>query len=648
MTVVENAQIRQMPPECAPLEPFVEAGVFDAYEVHLVASVARLHPGMGDEVALALALAARAPRFGHVCTGVDLSALPVAVTDEDAGLATPLPWPAAASWEGALRESPLVADHDSGERLPLRPLVWDLGKLYLQRLWHDELQVANEFRRRCGEDGVGTGAGAVSGLPVDDGAVDLMLDLLFGSAASALTESEVERPDSERQRLAVRRGLRHRVSIIAGGPGTGKTHTVARLLAGAHLAAAAEGRELSVALAAPTGKAANRMSEAVASAVGDLAADGALDAPLAEAVLGTTAVTLHRLLGASGDATFFHHRHRPLPHDLVIVDETSMVSIPLLADLVAALRPEARLVLVGDPSQLTSIEAGTVMSDLVGPYHGVGDSGGRSRGGVLSGLVTVLDRVHRYAVDSGIAALATAVRQGDVTGAVELLGSGASDVRWIRPDDDAALRSVQDEVVATGVEMMAAARAGDASAALELAGDTKVLCATRRGPAGRAGWSDLIRSAVLGRTSSMGRSRGWYPGRPIMVTANDPVNRLFNGDVGVVVDHDGRAQVAMRQGQGIRWIAPAVFDQLEEWWAMTIHKSQGSEFAHAVVVLPEAGSPILTRELLYTGVTRARGRLTVVAQEDAIRTAVERPVARASGLAERLWGLAEGTDPRKA
>ncbi len=152
-----------------------------------------------------------------------------------------------------------------------------------------------------------------------------------------------------------------------------------------------------------------------------------------------------------------------------------------------------------------------------------------------------------------------------------------------------------------------------------------------------AAWGDLLRAAVLGETLARARRR-WYVGRPIMVTANDPVNRLFNGDVGVAVDHDGRLQVAMREGQDIRWLALAQFDQIDEWWAMTIHKSQGSEFDHAVVVLADAGSPILSRELLYTGVTRARTRLTVVGDEEAVRAAVGRPVDRASGLAERLWG----------
>ncbi|MBV8463188.1 MAG: exodeoxyribonuclease V subunit alpha, partial [Acidimicrobiales bacterium] len=451
------------------------------------------------------------------------------------------------------------------------------------------------------------------------------------------------------QRWAAARGLREGVSIIAGGPGTGKTHTVARLLAATALLAERQGRRHSVALAAPTGKAANRMSEAVAGAVGGLESAGVIDADLAAELVATPAVTLHRLLGARGDGTFRHDRRDPLPHDLVIVDETSMVSLPLLADLMVAMRPEARLVLVGDPFQLTSIEAGTVMSDLVGP--GQGSDGRRGTPGtpslapqhgrsVLEGRVTVLERVHRYGAESGIAELATAVRHGRADEVVRILDSGRTDLRWVRPEDGPALESTVEEVVVDGLGMVEAARAGDAAAGLRLAARTKVLCAVRRGPFGRASWSELVRERVLGRApSSARRPRGrWYAGRPIMVTANDPVNRLLNGDVGLVVTDGERLSVAMREGQGLRMLAPAQLDEFDEWWAMTIHKSQGSEFDHAVIVLPDADSPILSRELLYTGVTRARERLTLVASESAVRASVERPVSRASGLADRLWG----------
>ncbi|HXW38778.1 MAG TPA: exodeoxyribonuclease V subunit alpha, partial [Acidimicrobiales bacterium] len=641
MTVVERLRTHGRPGVETALEPYVRAGLFDEYEVHLVASVARLAPDLDDGVGLALALAARAARVGHVCTGLRPEALPVVTADGEEPATEALSWPAAKEWERRLRSSTLVAEAIDADLVPRRPLVWDLGRLYLRRLWRDEIRVAEEIRRRCVDP------------PSAQRTVEGLLDRLFGArtlgapSPEAGTGADPVSTADDRQRLAVRRGLFEPVSIIAGGPGTGKTHTVARLLAAASLMSAGEGRRPTVALAAPTGKAANRMSEAVAVAVAGLRAAGVLDDETATALAATPAVTLHRLLGARGEGTFRHDRRDPLPHDLVIVDETSMVSLPLLADLMTALRPEARLVLVGDPSQLTSIEAGTVMSDLVGPSGGEDRTGGRATTGgtwpgtdgrPLRGRVTLLDRVHRYHTESGIAALASAVRQGHPDEAVEGLAAGG-DVRWVRPDDPAGLEAVRAEVVTDGLAMVAAARAADAEGALELSARTKVLCAVRRGPMGSAAWTEQVRSGVLGQTVAPVRGRGrWYPGRPVMVTANDPINRLLNGDVGVVVNGNGQLQVALREGEGVRRLGLAQLEQFDEWWAMTIHKSQGSEFVHAVVVLPDAASPILSRELLYTGVTRARERLTVIASEGALRAAVERPVSRASGLAERLWG----------
>jgi exodeoxyribonuclease V alpha subunit len=627
MTAVDGLRVHGLPEVTEVLAPYVRAGVFDEYEVHLVATVARLSPDVDETVALGLALAARSARVGHVCTDLRPDSLPVVTADGEEPVTGPVSWPDPLGWERRLRDSSMVAEAGDADLGPRRPLVWDLGHLYLRRLWRDELRVAEEIGRRC------EGASPPSAAPAADPGLDELLDRLFGAGSTGP------------QRTAVRRGLLEPVSIVAGGPGTGKTYTVARLLAGASMLAAASGsRRPAVALAAPTGKAANRMGEAVALAVGDLRQAGVVDEELAAELVATPALTLHRLLGARGDGTFRHDRRDPLPHDVVIVDETSMVSLPLLADLMTALRPEARLVLVGDPSQLTSIEAGTVMSDLVGPMDGRADGGGRrgsapstpSPGAPLRGRVTVLDRVHRYGEESGIADLATAVRLGRVDEVVETLGRGG-DLRWVRPDDARGLDETRAEVVADGLAMVEAARAGDARLALERGARTKVLCAVRRGPTGRAAWSELIRSGVLGQ-APRGRG-GWYAGRPIMVTANDPVNRLHNGDVGVVVQEAGHLQVAMREGEAERLLGLAQVEQYEEWWAMTIHKSQGSEFGHAVVVLTDVGSPVLSRELLYTAVTRARDRLTVVASEAAVRAAVERPVSRASGLAERLWGI---------
>jgi exodeoxyribonuclease V alpha subunit len=623
-----------LPDRVSVLAPFVDAGMFDSYEVQLASTVRRLQPDVTDEVILALAIAARAPRFGHVRVGLDPDRLQAAVSD-DHGLPMPaLPWPTVSEWATALEGSPVVATPADAGGEPVRPLVWDGGQLYLQRYWHYEVAVAGDLARRA----VGPAAGPAEDPDERRAAIETTLDVLFGEGSGA-------RPDL--QRMAARRGMRPGVSIIAGGPGTGKTHTVARLLVAAHLVAEAGGHDLQVALAAPTGKAAARMGEAVQAEVRALGDAGVVTSALADAVTASDPTTVHTLLGWKDRTRFRHDGHHPLPHDLVVIDETSMVSLPLMAKLLDAVRPEARLVLVGDPFQLASIEAGTVMSDIVGPAGAVADVGGPAHtdtlattlaaAPVLDGRVTVLRHMHRFDEDSTIAALAESVRTGDAERAISLLDGGSADVQWIDPDDRDAMGGLRTEVVVAGVEMVSAALSGDAVAALAAANRVKVLAATRRGPGGVNDWTERVESAVAAAVPAFGPSRRWHVGRPVMVTANDGVNRVFNGDVGVVVAGDPGMEVAFGDEGGIRVLAPSRLDRVETWWAMTIHKSQGSEFDHAIVSLPDAGSPILTRELLYTGVTRARRRLTVVGSEASLRAAIARPVSRASGLRDRLW-----------
>ena len=609
-----------VPNRVAVLAPFVDAGVFGPFEVHLAATMVRLQPDVADEVVLALAIAARAPRFGHVC--VDLSRLAEQVVDLDgsSGAFGELPWPRLARWVRALKGSPLVQDPLALPLDRVRPLVWDGDRLYLQRYWHDERAVAADLTHR-------SRAGSVGDRGTDDRALDAALDDLFGPAAAG-------QPDL--QRTAVRRAMTSGVSIIAGGPGTGKTHTVARLLAVAHRLAEDEGRTLDVVLAAPTGKAAQRMRDAVRGEVSGLVGSGAVSEGVARTLAATDATTIHRLLGWLPGPRFTHNGQNPLPCHLAVVDETSMVSLPLMARLLDGLRPEARLVLVGDPYQLASIEAGTVLGDLVGPAGEPGTTGGHEES-VLAGRVTVLRRMHRFGAESSIAALAESIRLGDGDAAMDVLGAGHPDVRWVLDTDEAGVGRIRGELVEAGVDLATRALRGEVDEALAAAGRIKLLAATRHGPLGLYDWDDRIEADVGARLPQLRRARRWYVGRPVMVTGNDGVNRVANGDVGVVVSSDGGMEVALMSEGGVRMLAPSRLDRVESWWAMTIHKSQGSEFPHAVVSLPPAGSPILTRELLYTAVTRAKDRLTIVGGESSIRSAVDRPVARASGLGTRLW-----------
>jgi exodeoxyribonuclease V alpha subunit len=345
----------------------------------------------------------------------------------------------------------------------------------------------------------------------------------------------------------------------------------------------------------------------------------------------------------------------------VIVDETSMVSLTLMARLVEAVRPDARLVLVGDPGQLTSIEAGAVLGDIVGPAAtglrmraparraleratGRAVEAARAPDGVGAGDgIVVLDRSHRFGAP--IATLADAVRRGDGDATIAALRAGAGDVGWIEADlgdgsDPGSLAPLRAGAAAAARAVTRAAAAGDAAGALEAIGSFRLLCAHRRGPHGASTWRARIEGWLAAEIDGFAAQGAWYVGRPLLVTENDYGLRLYNGDTGVVVADppDGRVVAAFeRRGEIVR-ISPARLGAVDTVYAMTIHKAQGSQFETAAVVLPPASSPIMTRELLYTAVTRARTRLVVAATEDAVRAAVGRPVARASGLRERLWG----------
>jgi exodeoxyribonuclease V alpha subunit len=453
--------------------------------------------------------------------------------------------------------------------------------------------------------------------------------------------------------------VRRRFTVVAGGPGTGKTTTVARIVALLVEQAAAAGAPAPlVALAAPTGKAAARLEEAVH--------DEALRLDVRESVraqlLGLQASTLHRLLGWRPDShsRFRHNRGQRLPHDVVIVDETSMVSLSLMARLVEAIRPDARLILVGDPGQLASIEAGAVLGDIVGPASDALLLGAQTRrlvsaavgadvaaedppaGAVVADGIVVLDRVHRFG--GGIASVAEAIRRGDADEVISLLAGGPEGVTWIavdvsEADSEAALAVVRDHAVAAGRAILAAARAGEAADALAALATFRVLCAHRRGPQGVATWTSRIESWIARAMPGFGADERWYVGRPLLVTENDYELRLYNGDTGVVVQSaPDRVGVAFERRGEIVQFSPSRLRAVDTVYAMTIHKSQGSQFETAAVLLPAPSSRILTRELLYTAATRARLHLMLAGSEEAIRAAVERPIARASGLRARLWG----------
>ncbi len=626
------------------LRDFNHAGVLSAADVHVAERVCELAGENEESVKLAAALAVRAPRLGHVQVDLDSIRGTAAVDSELPVELAALPWPEAQPWIERVAGSPVVSvgERPGGEDRPLRLVdSW----LYLDRYWTEERRVAEALRALSLIE-----RGDICLPELDDG-----LSRLFGDAAD------------HRQRLAAASAALCQLSVIAGGPGTGKTTTVARLAALLiEQGVAGDGRPPLMALVAPTGKAAARLGEAVREQAQRLN----VSEPVRDQLVELRSSTLHRLLGRRPDSNsrFRHNRDQRLPHDVVIVDETSMVSLSLMARLLEALRPQARLVLVGDPGQLASIEAGAVLGDIVGPA-GQGMMMGvraRERLSQVTGLVVpavdppprvsigdgtvVLDRFHRFG--GGIAALADATRTGDADAVISLLSIQSNEVQWVAVDVAAqegvdALPSVRRSAVAAGREMVNAAREGDGTRALEALGAFRLLCAHRRGPFGVASWTARIQSWLAGEVEGLAMDDRWYAGRPLLVTENDYELGLYNGDMGVVVQTaPGRLSAVFERGGEFLEYSPARVSAVDTAYAMTVHKSQGSQFDLGAVVLPDLSSRILTRELLYTAITRARRRLILIGTEESIRTAVERPIARASGLRRRLWQPSdELTDP---
>jgi exodeoxyribonuclease V alpha subunit len=631
-----GAELALRAPE--PLRSFNRAGVVSAADVHVavtLASLAGLDPAseLGGPLALAAALAVRAPRLGHVF--VDLATVADTVASE-AGEApvTDLPWPAPAAWQAALGAcDALVASGDTpAPDAALRPLRLVGSRLYMDRYWRQERALAKILL-------------GLDGHPVSGRQLPALADLLSGLFPD---------PRDSAQRAAAASAALRGLTVVAGGPGTGKTTTVARTVALlAEIAAAAGEPAPLIALCAPTGKASARLAQAITAEASELDISDTARSGLSA----LPASTIHRLLGARGEGRFRHTAANPLPHDIVIVDETSMVSLSLISHLLTAVRADARVVLVGDPDQLSAIEAGAVLRDIVGPAAngpciGAGmrsiltrvtgaDPGPAAVAAEFGSGVVVLTRGHRFGTEIG--QLAEAIRSGDGDGAVAALRAGVGEIEWLAADaadlapGAAAVAPLRDVVIEEFGALLEAARAGETAEALAALGGLRLLCAHRQGRYGVHNWTLQVEEWLA---DALGLAlEGDYPGRPLMVTENDYELRLYNGDSGVVVAGADTVTATFEHEDGALSVAPARLAAVDTAFASTIHKSQGSQFATAAVILPDPESRLLTRELLYTAVTRARNRVIVVGTEAALRAAIARPVQRATGLRERLWGI---------
>jgi exodeoxyribonuclease V alpha subunit len=411
--------------------------------------------------------------------------------------------------------------------------------------------------------------------------------------------------------------------VLTGGPGTGKTTAVARLLVLLADQASAHDRRPSIALAAPTGKAATRLQEAVLAELAELPEED-------RARVGRPdAMTLHRLLGWRPDNTtrFVHDRGNRLKYDVVVVDECSMVELTMMGRLLEAVRPQSRLVLVGDPRQLTSVGAGAVLSDLVAGYG-------------LDGLdhhvraSPVVALTENFRSTEHIKALAESLRVGDADAVLAALRDGAGEVEFVETDDPGTV--LRPDALGAALAVRRAAEAGDHEAAMAALDDHRLLCAHREGPHGVRHWNRQVEQWLVDELELPFQPE-WYVGRPLLVTSNDYALQIYNGETGAVVRApDGRLRAWISGSEGLRDYAPGRLDAVETMHAMTIHKSQGSQARRVTVLLPDADSRLLTRELFYTAVTRAQERLRVVGSEAAVRAAVATRAQRATGLRQRL------------
>ena len=561
------------------LAAFNEASVIDSADVLVAQRLSALAEENDERVMLAVALVVRGLRAGSVC--LDLRSVEAQIDDPD------LPWPAVDGWLDAVWASPLLG--------PPHVLRREEHLLYLDRYWREEGQVADDLRAMVSRPGAD---------PIDEVRSQTDIVRLFPAGY-------------EEQREAAEIALSQRVTVLTGGPGTGKTTTVARLLA-LYAGQAASGSRLRIALAAPTGKAAARLQEAVQSEIDDL------DLVDQRRLAGLRATTLHRLLGSRPDSSsrFRHHRGNRLPHDVIVVDETSMVSLTMMARLLEAVRPQSRLLLVGDPDQLASVDAGAVLADLV---EGLGAGTGSP--------VVALRTSHRFG--ESIGALAAAIRDGAADAALAVLAAGGEHIEWLDVDDPAAaLRRV---LLPQALRLREAAVLGNATAALATLDEHRLLCAHRRGPHGVQHWNRQVERWL---TESTGEPiwSDWYVGRPVLVTANDYGLGLYNGDTGVTVTGPDGLRAAIAGGGEPRTFATSRLPDLETMYAMTIHKSQGSQAAEVTVLMPPVDSRLLTRELFYTAVTRAKAKVRVVGSAEEVRSAIEKRAVRATGLALRLRG----------
>lgn len=599
-----------------------QSGLITALDYHFARFIAAQSGEEADEVILAAALVSHHAGQGDVCIELRrFAGKPLFGSESALGLA-PLMAPRLARWRKALSAASAVGQ--PGDPAPL--ILDDADRLYLARFWKYEDALAREILARASQD-----------VEVDRPLLQRGLQRLFKPRSQ----------ERDWQRIAAAIAVLKRFVVISGGPGTGKTTTVTKLLI--LLAEQFADQRPRIALAAPTGKAAARLSESIKEKKRELQCDEHIRAAIPE-----EATTLHRLIGVvPGRAVTRHNRDNPLHLDALVVDEASMIDLPMMCRLLDALPASARLILLGDKDQLASVEAGSVLGDLCAAGLQAGFSedlcddlatlteerpdpadGGESR---LMDNIVLLRKSYRFDANSGIGALAQHVNQGAALAAFELFNDLLyQDLDW-QPLTRVNLESLLERIAVRGYRRYLPV--GSPLEALQRFNEFRVLCALREGPFGVASINAAIEKILRSQGMIAGDER-WYAGRPIMVTRNDYGLKLFNGDIGMIwpdTDQGGvlRAFFIMPDG-AVRKVLPNRLPEHETAFAMTVHKSQGSEFDEVVLILPDEPSPVVSRELIYTAITRAKRRTAIWGTREVFETGVARKLERASGLVDRL------------